>query len=395
MLGPYRRILALPGALAFSSSGLLARLPLSMAGLGLVLLVSQRTGSYALAGSISAAYVFASALSAPIQGRLIDRFGQTPLLRLAGPAFAVGMTLSVVSIERDWALPWTHACAALAGLASTQVGSMVRARWSHIIKDRSQLTAAFALEAIFDEMVFIVGPVLVTVLTTTVSPVAGLVAAAAAAAIGALLLASQPGTAPPPARLETGHKPPLGWGLLGPILLACVALGILFGANEVIVVAFATELGQRGAAGPLLAAFAAGSLAGGLVAGSSRVPLSPLQQLRFAMVAMTILFIPLGFLDSIVLLGIGMLAAGFMIAPMMIAAMSLIEIHTPGARLTEALTWTSMGLSVGVAPGAAIAGWVIDRSGASAGFTVPLIASACAAVVALTFRPPTVQTGRS
>lgn len=191
MLKPYQRILSLPGAFAFSSTGLLARLPLSMAGLGLVLLVSHRTGSYGLAGSIAGVYVLAAALSAPVQGRLVDRVGQAPLLRIVGSMFAVGMTLAIVSIERDWPLPWPHVCAGLAGLTSTQVGSMVRARWIYIIENRGQLTTAFALEAILDEMVFIVGPIVVTVLSTTVSPVAGLVAAAVAALVGTLLLASQ------------------------------------------------------------------------------------------------------------------------------------------------------------------------------------------------------------
>ena len=394
MLKPYHRILSLPGAFAFSSTGLLARLPLSMAGLGLVLLVSHRTGSYGLAGSVSGVYVLGAALSAPIQGRLIDRVGQAPLLRIVGSMFGVGMTLAIVSIERDWPLPWPLVCAGLAGLTSTQVGSMVRARWNYILENRSQLTTAFALEAILDEMVFIVGPIVVTVLSTTVSPVAGLVAAAVAAVVGTLMLASQRATQPPPSNRVAGERPPMGWRLLGPVLIACVALGILFGSTEVIVVAFATEVGQRAAAGPLLAIWAAGSLTGGLVAGAVSIPLSPLQQLRFSILALTLLFAPLGFLDSVLLLGVGMFAAGFMIAPTMIAAMNLIQAHVPAARLTEGMTWTSMGLSIGVAPGAAAAGWAIDRSGASSGFLVPLIAGACATLVAWVFRPPPLPTGR-
>ena len=394
MLKPYQRILRLPGAFAFSSTGWLARLPLSMVGLGLVLLVSQRTGSYGLAGTVSAAYVLAAALSAPVQGRLVDRVGQAPVLRIVGSMFAVGMTLTIVSIEADWPLPWPHICAALAGLTSTQVGSMVRARWSFIIKNRSQLTTAFALEAILDEMVFIVGPVLVTVLATTVSPVAGLAAAAMAAFAGTLMLASQKATQPPPSPHSAGDRLPMGWRLLGPVLVACVALGILFGSTEVIVVAFATELGQRAAAGPLLAIWAAGSLTGGLAAGAANLTMSPLQQLRFSILALTLLIAPLGFLDSVYLLGVGMFAAGFMIAPTMIAAMNLIHAHIPASRLTEGMTWTSMGLSVGVAPGAALAGWAVDHSGASSGFLVPLIAGAGATLVAWGFRPPPLPTGR-
>ena len=66
MLSRYRRVLSLPGALAFSASGLVARLPISMVSLGIVLLVSTRTGSYSLAGAVSAAYILANALVAVV-----------------------------------------------------------------------------------------------------------------------------------------------------------------------------------------------------------------------------------------------------------------------------------------------------------------------------------------
>ena len=42
----YRRVLTLPGAWVFSVGGLLARMPMAMVSLGIVLLVSSRTGSY-------------------------------------------------------------------------------------------------------------------------------------------------------------------------------------------------------------------------------------------------------------------------------------------------------------------------------------------------------------
>ena len=73
MLTTYRRVLALPGALVFSMSGLVARLPISMVSLGIVLLVSTRTGSYALAGSVSASYLVANAVFAVFQARQVDR----------------------------------------------------------------------------------------------------------------------------------------------------------------------------------------------------------------------------------------------------------------------------------------------------------------------------------
>ena len=388
MLKPYRRVLSLPGAFAFSSTGLIARLPISMTGLGIVLLVSTRTGSYGLAGTVSAAYVLAAAAGAPGQGRLSDRVGQATVLRVSGALYASGVVLLLLAIERDWGTPWVHLCALVAGVASPQAGSMVRARWSYVITDRSQLRTAFALEAVIDEMVFIIGPVLVTVLTIQVDQTAGLIVAGVTALLGTWILASLRFTAPPPSRHHDGIRPPLGWGLLGPVMFASAGLGVLFGSTEIIVVAFATELDQRAAAGPILAIWAAGSLIAGLLVGSFGLPVTPVRQLRLSLLFLTLLFIPLLFLPSVLWLALGMFLAGFMISPTLIAAMTLVEIHVPPTRLTEGIAWTTTGLAVGVAPGAAAAGWVVDNHGASAGFWVPLTAGLCATIVAWSFGPP-------
>lgn len=387
MLEPYRRVLSLPGALAFSSAGFVSRLPLSMAGLGIVLLVSTKSDSYGLAGTVSAAYILAAAAGAPAQGRLSDRIGQATVLRVVGTTFAAGIALLLVAIEADWGTPWTHLAAVVAGLASPQAGSMVRARWSHVISDRSQLNAAFSLEAVIDEMVFILGPVLVTVLATTVTETGGLIAAATAAFLGAWALAALRRTEPPRVVHEVGTRPPLGWGVLGPVMFVSGGLGILFGSTEVIVVAFSTELDQRAASGPILAIWAFGSLIAGVLIGALTLPITPLRQLRLSILGLSLLFIPLLFLDSVLWLAVGMFFAGFMISPTLIAAITLIETHVPPSRLTEGIAWTTTGVSIGVAPGAAAAGWLIDHHGASAGFWVPLVAGLAASVVAFGFRP--------
>ncbi|MGH3423531.1 MAG: MFS transporter, partial [Nocardioidaceae bacterium] len=197
MLEPYRRILSLPGALTFSLTGLFARLPISMLGLGIVLLVSERTGSYALAGTISAATVVASAVGSPLQGRLTDRFGQYRVLPVTAAVFGAGTAAMLVAIGEGWPLPVPHVFAAVIGVALPQIGSMVRARWGHAIDDRTVLQTAFAFEAVVDEVIFIVGPVLVTFLATLLHPFAGLVCAGLVGVSGSALLGAQRLTEPP------------------------------------------------------------------------------------------------------------------------------------------------------------------------------------------------------
>lgn len=387
MLGTYRDVLSRPGAALFSFTAMVSRFPLSMVGLGLVLVVSDRTGSYGHAGSVAAAYVLAAAALGPTQGRLTDKLGQAPVLLVVGALYAGGIALTLIAIDGDWATPWVHVCAALAGAATPQTGSMVRARWTHVVTDRTQLNTAFSIEAILDEVVFLVGPVVVTFLTIQVSDFSGLAVAAVAATLGSWALAAQRATAPPASEHTSTTRAPLSWSLLGRVVFASVGLGVLFGSAEVIIVAFATEEGQRGASGVVLAIWAAGSLLAGVVVGALPRARDPLKRWRTSLLALSLLFLPLIFVSGIVWLSVGMFLAGFMISPTLIASTSLVELHVAPSRLTEALTWATTGLMVGVAPGAAVAGWVVDNHDASTAFVVPLIAGLAGSIVAFTLRP--------
>ena len=239
----YRRVLGLPGALVFSMSGLVARLPISMISLGIVVLVSTRTGSYSLAGSVSAAYLVAGAVCAVLQARLIDRLGQSRVLPVAVAVFAAGLVAMMSAVETDRPAPWPHLFAAGAGAALPQVSSCVRARWAHLVSDKQDLHTAFAFEAVVDETVFIVGPALVTVLATTVHPLAGLGAAVLAALVGTAVLvwlAQQytfgGGAVGVTALSIASTKTGLGFGqaiVLGALCnaLVCLAVWLTYGAH--------------------------------------------------------------------------------------------------------------------------------------------------------------------
>nr|MCW2727392.1 transporter [Aeromicrobium sp.] len=384
MLTTYRDTLAHPGAALFSFTAVWSRLPLSMAGLGIVLLIQERTGSFQEAGVMAAAYVLSAAAFGPLQGRLADRLGQGPVLWGVGAVYAGGIAAFLLAVDQGWAAPWPHACAVLAGLATPQTGSMVRARWSHAVDDRTSLNTAFSIEAVLDEAVFIIGPVLVTFLTYQVSDYAGLICAAAAALGGSWALALQRATAPPAAGRRASDGPALNWAGLWPMVAVSVSLGIIFGSAEVIIAAFTKEQGQQGAAGVVLAVWAAGSLIAGVVVGALPRAENSLHRLRASILVLSVLFAPMAFLSDIPLLTIGMFLGGFMISPTLIAMVNLVEREVPPSRLTEALTWTTTGMSVGVAPGAAVVGAVIDAHGASAGFLVPLVAGLAGSLVAWT-----------
>lgn len=384
MLASYRNILAAEGAVKFTAAGALGRLPASMTGLGIILLVSARTGSYTPAGIIAAAYILVSAVFGPIQGRLADRYGQAPVLYAAGALFTAGVIGFLLTV--DSSLFVAGAFAALMGTGAPQTGNMVRSRWTNLLPDRSGLQTAFALEAVLDEAVFIIGPVLITVLTLSALDWSGLAIAGVAAIVGAWGLAIQRATQPPHREHAHAADQPLRWSLLAPLVGAAVGLGVLFGSAEVLVVAFTEEHGAPKAAGAVLAVWSAGSLLAGVFIGTRPAPNDPVVRLRITTLGLVLLFVPLIFADSVLMLTIGFFLAGLMVAPTLITAVNLVELNTPAARLTEALTWTTTGLSAGVAAGGAFAGYLVDRWSASTGFILPTVAALGAAGVALFFR---------
>ena len=212
---PYLEIFRYPGALGFSAAGLLARMPMAMFGLGTVLLIAAITGRYGLAGTVAAAGSIGYAVCGPQAARLADRFGQHRVLRPLAGIFALSTSIFIgcaVMRAPEWALLLSGA---VAGASMPSLGSMVRARWSALLGDSPRLHTAFAIESVNDEMIFVAGPVIVTILATEVYPAAGVMAAMLLCVTGTLLLAAQRGTEPrtrPPAPMPVpvaAARPPV------------------------------------------------------------------------------------------------------------------------------------------------------------------------------------------
>jgi MFS family permease len=388
MLDAYRDVFAHRGARAFSATGMLARLPISMMTLGIVLLVSTVTGSYTLAGQVSAAYVIGNAVVAIPHGRLADRFGQTVVLYVDAVLFALTTGLLVQAATHEWPTPWPHVWAALSGATLPQVGSMVRARWAHLVTSERERHTAFAVEAVGDEVVFVTGPALVTFLSTLYAPQTGLVAALVVGTVGPALLAMQRRTAPPAHPVDrTGPRVALPWARLLPMAAAAVALGCLFGALEVATVATAEHAGHKPASGALLAIFSLGSMVAGVVSGAMHWKSPDHRRFQAGVGLLAVAMLVLPFLGDLVVLGVLLFLIGLTLAPSLIAVVSLLEASTPRPRLTEAMAVFQTGISAGIAPGAYLAGVVADHTGGAASYWVCVGSGALTLGTALLCRP--------
>jgi MFS family permease len=384
----YLAVLRSPGALRFSVAAAVGRVPMSMYGLGSLLLIAALTGRYGLAGTVSAAGSVGYAAFAPMVARLADRFGQGRVLRPTAVAFAIATAGFITAVELRAPLAVLLASGCVAGALMPSLGSMVRARWSVLLAGQPQrLGTAYALESVIDEIIFVVGPAVVTLLATEVSPPAGVLTAAVVCVGGTLALAAQSGTEPPvqpPApgggrrAREGGRLPAAGLVILTPLF---IFLGAMFASIDLSTVDFAQEQGHKPLAGLLLGCYALGSAVGGIWYGS-RTWRAPLER-RFAMT----LFLAIcgvgtfWLVPSLGVLSAAIFVAGLAISPTLIAGFGLIERQAPASRRTEGMTWLSSSISVGVAAGAAIAGHIVDAGGARWGYG---FAACCGGVAVIT-----------
>ncbi|SMF76853.1 MFS transporter [Streptomyces sp. Amel2xC10] len=381
MPSPYRALFDAPGSKGFAAAGFLGRMPLSMMGIGVVTMISQLTGRYGLAGALSATIALSAALVGPQISRMVDQYGQRRVLRpatLVALAAAAGLLLTAHFRWPDWLL---FVCSAGIG-AVPSLGAMVRARWAALYRGTPKLHTAYSFESVVDEVCFIFGPIVSIGLSTAWFPEAGPLLAGCFLAAGVFWLTAQRGTEPVPhPRERRGTGSALRSPGLQVLVVTFVATGTIFGAVDVVTVAFADEQGHKGAASVVLALYAAGSCLAGLVFGLLRPRGAPERRWLLGVFLMAVSMIPLLLVGNLPFLAVALFVAGLAIAPTMITTMSLIEEHVPRAQLTEGMTWISTGLAVGVALGSSIAGWVIDAAGARAGYGVPAVAGAVAVAV--------------
>lgn len=389
MLKSYADLFKTPGSIAFSAAGFVARMPIAQMGIAAVMLVSTSTGSYALAGQVSATSALAGAVIMPQTARLVDRHGQARVVRPLIVLGASAWLLLAASVSLAWPI-WTwFLFAAIGGGLGPSVGAMVRARWIYVLNNRSLQHRAFSWESSVDEVVFVIGPPLATFLATEVSPYAGILVATGLLLAGGWLFTAQRSTEPPPSgrhgvRFKSRRFITPSFVSIALVFVCC---GTAFGAVDVVAVAFAEEAGQKSAAGVILAAFAAGSLLAGLAFGVRTFKRSVGAQFVAAACMFGVLGPFMLLSTNLVLAGILLFTGGFAIAPLLISGNMLIERMFPPIALTEALTWSTTSLVLGITIGASTAGSVIDAYGARAGFWIPAGVAVLAALLALASIP--------
>jgi predicted MFS family arabinose efflux permease len=374
----YSRLLRIPLVRQPLLGSVLGRLPIASLGLAIVLMIRHATGSFATAGLVSAGFAIASAVALPVQGRLIDRLGQTRVLIPGAIAHPLALVALVVAAESDASTGVLIALGALAGGAVPAVPSSMRTLWRSMVPSSDMLLSAYSIDAVLFEVAFIVGPLLTGLLVAVASPAAAVLANAGFALAGGLTYALSPA-----ARRWRNREKPVHWSgaLRAPgiavLIFSELTFGLAVGAMEISVTAFATGEGSPGLAGVLIAVQAAASMVGGLIYGARERSADAAKRYPLLLFLITLGFVPLLLISSIANAIPLMALSGFAFAPASAVVYLLVENLSPPGSVTEASTWMITAVICGIAAGNGIAGQLVEGGHAHRGFAVSVAAGFC------------------
>jgi predicted MFS family arabinose efflux permease len=305
----------------------------------------------------------------PWVGRLVDRNGQTTVLRVAVVLNAGALTtFGLLAHGTPFGL--LVACAAVSGAAAPPIGACMRTLYPALV-DGELLHRVFAIESAALELTYILGPLLMLAVASLAGTGTALVVSAAALGGGTLVFSatreSRAWRAP-----AAGVVRRRGGALRSPglqtIAIAIALAGATFGAIEVAVPAACQAAGSKGATGPLLAIWGLGSMLGGLLAALAAAPADAAHWIVLLLAGLGVgdlALIPVSALSALAPL---LLVAGAAIAPLLGIAYSVVDRVTPSGGQTEAFAWLTTAIGVGISGGSALAGALVDAGGPGAGF---------------------------
>lgn len=381
----FRTMLALPRVRPVAVASLVARLPKGMMPLATVLLLRQATGSYAIAGLTAALAAIGDAASTPVQGALVDRLGRGWVL-IPTAAVHVAAVAAVLVLTRNKAPAGAvAACACAAGIGMPPVSGSIKAVWPRLAGP-DRLPAAYAMESLLQQVVFLSGPLLVAALTTTSGPAAALACSAVLVAAGTAGFVAAAATTAHAGGTRSSRRTHGAWRVPTVRILVCsTALqSLAFGALPVSLAAVTAAAGLPDLAGVLLATLTIGGIAG------TFGPLAPADKRRYLrlVAGFAAALVPVAVLSihpsaiALVPAGAVLAAAGLLVTPMAATSYVLIEKATAPTHRTEAFAWLSTGQAAGNAAGAALAGVLTGLAGPAAALAILPLAAGLAALLA-------------
>ncbi|MEV6961855.1 MFS transporter [Streptomyces sp. NPDC051207] len=376
----YLEILRTKHATRLLVGTLVGRLPNATAAIAIVLFVRAEGGTYSLAGALAAVYGVSNAVGQPLLGRLVDLYGQ-PRVQLPA-AVGSALAMAVFAFAGTDPLLLAHFAVAAAGLLTPPLEGGLRALWPSVLRKEEQVHTAYAMDAVAQEVMFTVGPLLVTLCTALWSAQAGLLVLNAVGVLGALsVVASRPSRAWRSAPREAHWLGALRSAGLLALLAAFLFVGVALGSITVAAVSYADDHGGDAVYGWLMAAIGMGALAGGAVYGARQWAGEPARRLRVIVALLAVCYLPLMLMPGPVAMTLLTVVAGVFLAPAIACAFVLVDRHAPRGTVTEAFSWLVTTFTVGASVGTGLTGPVVEAGGALWGFAVPAVAGGVSLLV--------------
>ncbi|GEC04473.1 MFS transporter [Streptomyces spinoverrucosus] len=382
MAAGYVEILRAKHATRLLAGTLVGRLPNATAAIAIVLFIRAEGGSYSLAGALAAVYGVANAVGQPLLGRLVDLYGQ-PRIQLPA-ALLSALAMAVFAFSGTGALPLSYVAVGAAGLFTPPLEGGLRALWSSVLRREDQVHTAYAMDAVAQEVMFTVGPLLLTLCASLWSAQAALLVLNVVGVLGALSVVVSP-----PSRAWRSAPREAHWlgALRSPGLLALLAaflfVGVALGSITVAAVSYADDRGGDAVYGWLMAAVGLGALVGGVGYGARQWAGAPERRLRVLVGLLAVCYLPLMLMPGPVAMTALAALAGVFLAPAIACAFVIVDRHAPRGTVTEAFSWLVTTFTVGASVGTGLAGPVVEWGGALWGFAVPGAAGAVSLLVLL------------
>ncbi|WP_223586101.1 MFS transporter [Microbacterium sp. OVT16B] len=373
----YRDLLRTPGVARMIAAQLTARFPNGMSSLAILLHVEQQTGSYGAAGLVLAATSVGQAVAGPITSRWMGVWGMRRVLTLTLSVCVVAVLgLALLPLT----LPGYMILGLIAGLSTPPIQAAVRTIYPKLVNS-SQLTPLFSLDASLQEIIWILAPVVITLVSTQIGTVEGLLLVAIVLVGGGswFILSPEVGRV----RIPRSRNP-LGTVVLKPpVMLATVIGFLLIGACAAVEVGVVATF-EHGSleAGLVLAVFSAGSLAGGLAFG--HLPIGPWAMARRLLIVTVGLALTMVMLN-VFWLGGTLILAGIGIAPALAMLFAITSASVKFSETAEAFGWAGTGQLIGAAAGSAVAGFLVDVTDWRGAYLAATLFAAVGLVVSIVF----------
>ena len=366
-LGPYKILFSDSELKRIVLASILPRLPAGINGLSLTLMVQSLYGSFAVGGTVSAAYLIALGVASPFLGRFVDQRGPRAVMLPFGIAHTIALVLLVIAALMRVSPPLLVGFALAAGMTFPPVSMIVRAMWRKSKLPDSTKQLGFALEGVIMETIFVCGPLIVSLFLLFEAPAIALLFSACATLLGIVLFARS-GALERWGEVELVERHWLGpLKLLGVrrALLVSLLLGASFGLQEIGIMAVAKAAGSQAAVGWLFAAYSVPSAIAGLIYGTRQLALPLNRQMALGHVWIAVLRV----------FAMGCAVCGMAVGPAITASQMQLGKLTTTEYTTEAFTWSMTLFMVALGAAFACGGWLVESYGVGA----PMFCAACTA----------------